>query len=293
MSPRGRRSPRSSAAAHPVDGDPLFRDDVADVEVVEDRTKGSLADQGFLKVRRLVVRTKFRDGTTSAPYPCDILSRVRTDAVALLLYELTGDATPRGGRKARRPARAAKRGLRVLLKTGVRPPVFLRRHLPLTQPDARPYGRLVEMVAGMLEPDDTGRHGVARRAAAEALEEAGVKVPLAAVEALGAESFPSPGVTDEKVHFRAARADLDARRAPEGDGSAMEHGTQVLVLPVEEAIAACRRGDVPDMKTEMALLRLCDLVGYVPSLGCFVDDLPAKVRARFRPLGLPGDAGPR
>ena len=74
-----------------------------DVEVVEDRTKGSLADEGFLKVRRLVVRTKFKDGTASAPYPCDILSRVRTDAVALLLYERTGTAAPRGGRKARRP----------------------------------------------------------------------------------------------------------------------------------------------------------------------------------------------
>ena len=296
MSPRGRRSPPSSAAAGPVDGDPLGGDDVLDVEVVEDRTKGSLADQGFLKVRRLVVRTKFKDGTASAPYPCDILSRVRTDAVALLLYELTGEAAPRGGCKARRPAgaeRPTRRGLRVLLKTGIRPPVFLRRHLPLTQPDARPYGRLVEMVAGMLEPDDTGRHGVARRAAAEALEEAGVKVPLKAVVPLGAESFPSHGVTDEKVHFRAAPADLDARRAPEGDGSAMEHGTQVLVLPVEEAIAACRRGDIPDMKTEMALLRLCDLVGYVPTLGCFVDELPAALRARFRPLGLAGDAGAR
>jgi ADP-ribose pyrophosphatase len=281
VSPRARRAPPPSGRA----ADPLAGDDVLDVEVVEDRTRGSRADEGFLTVRRLVVRTKFRDGTASEPYPCDVLSRVRTDAVALLLYEVTG-AAPRGGRKARR-------GLRVLLKTGVRPPVFLRRHLKLTQPDTRPYGRLVEMVAGMLEPEDTGRHGVARRAAAEALEEAGVEVAVKDVVPLGAESFPSPGVTDEKVHFRAAAADLGARRAPQGDGSAMEHGTQVLVLPVEDAIAACRRGDVPDMKTELALLRLCDLVGYVPSLCAFVDDLPASVRARFRPLGLAGDAGAR
>ena len=47
MSPRGRRSPASSAAARPVHGNPLGGDDVLDVEVVEDRTKGSLADEGF------------------------------------------------------------------------------------------------------------------------------------------------------------------------------------------------------------------------------------------------------
>lgn len=250
-------------------------DDLLDVEVVEDRTAGSRADEGFLRVRRLVVQSVFRDGTRSAPYPCDILSRARTDAVALLLWDERRDGRGR-------------RTLRVLLKTGVRPPVFLRRHLRLTQPDARPWGRLVEMVAGMLEPEDGGPDGVERRAAAEAVEEAGVPVAPADVGPLGAESFPSPGVTDEKVHFRAARADLDARAAPEGDGSAMEHGTTVVVLPVAEAIAACRRGDVPDMKTEVALLRLCDAVGYVPSLDAFVDELPPAVAARFRRLGLPG-----
>lgn len=260
--------------------DLLGGDDVADIEVVADKTKGSLASAGFLKVRRLVVRTRFRDGTASDPYACDIVSRARTDAVALLLYDVPRDA-------------AGRRALRVLLKTGVRPPVFLRRQLKLTQPDARPYGRLVEMVAGMLEPEDTGPDGVARRAAAEAREEAGVDVPVGDVAALGAESFPSPGVTDEKVHFRAAQADLDGPHVPEGDGSAMEHGTQVVVLPVEEAIAACRRGGIPDMKTELALLRLCDLVGYVPALGVFVDELPGDLRARFRPLGLAGDAGAR
>lgn len=260
--------------------DPLGRDDVADVEVVADHTAGSLASAGFLRVRRLVVRTRFADGTASDPYPCDIVSRARTDAVALLLYDVPRDA-------------AGRRTLRVLLKTGVRPPVFLRRHLALTQPDTRRYGRLVEMVAGMLEPDDVGPTGVARRAAAEAREEAGVAVPVHDVVALGAEAFPSPGVTDEKVHFRAARADLDGPHVPAGDGSAMEHGTRVVVLPVDEAIAACRRGDVPDMKTELALLRLCDLVGYVPSLGAFVDELPADLAARFRPLGLADDASPR
>ena len=41
------------------------------------------------------------------------------------------------------------------------------------------------------------------------------------------------------------------------------------------------------MKTEIALLRLADHVGYLPSLGCFVDELPADLRARWRSLGTP------
>jgi ADP-ribose pyrophosphatase len=175
----------------------------------------------------------------------------------------------------------------VLLKTGVRPPVWLRRTLRLTQPDSRTWGVLAEVVAGMLEPADTGASGIERRAAHECLEEAGLAVDERAVRPLGAESFPSPGITDEKVHWRAVEADLGARARPTGDGSPMEEGGAVVVLPLEEAIAACRRGDVPDMKTEIALLRLADAIRYVPGLGRFVDDLPADLRVAWRPLGLP------
>src|SRR5439155_27309036 len=130
----------------------------------------------------------------SRPYPCDVVSRSRTDAVAVVLY----DVRTEGG--TRRPW--------VALKTGLRAPVFLRRHARLVQPDARRFGVLAEIVAGMLEDDDGGVSGVERRATHEAREEAGVELAAKDVEPLGAESFPSPGVTDEKVHFRAARAAL-------------------------------------------------------------------------------------
>jgi ADP-ribose pyrophosphatase len=247
--------------------------DVVELEVVGDHTKSKGSDEGFLRVRRLVLRNVRRDGTRSAPYPCDIVSRARTDAVAIVLYE--------------RGARAdGRREIRVALKVAMRAPVFLRRRLALTQPDARAYDAVAEIVAGMLEPEDGGPAGVARRAVHEAAEEAGVDVPPAAVGGLGAESFPSPGITDEKVHFRAAHVPLDVRRAPSGDGSVMEEGTRVIVLPIREAIAACRRGDIPDMKTEIALLRLSDAIGYLPSLDRFVDELPPDLRARFEPPGL-------
>lgn len=248
--------------------------DVVDLEVVEDRTAGSRADEGFLRVRRLVLRNVRRDGSRSAPYPCDVVSRARTDAVALVIYEVA-DGVVRPGR------------VRVALKVAVRAPVFLRRRLALTQPDARAYDTVAEIVAGMLEPEDAGPDGVARRAVHEGVEEAGLDLPLASVEELGAESFPSPGITDEKVHFRAARARLDVRRAPSGDGSVMEEGTRVVVLTVEEALAACRRGEIPDMKTELALGRLCDAIGYLPALGRFARELPPDLAARYVAPGFP------
>jgi ADP-ribose pyrophosphatase len=247
-------------------------DDVVDLEVVEDRTKGSRADEGFLRVRRLVLRNVRRDGSRSAPYPCDVVSRARTDAVAIVLYDVA-EGPPRPGR------------VRVALKVAVRAPIFLRRRIALTQPDARRYDVIAEIVAGMLEPSDTGTDGIARRAVHEAAEEAGISLRLTDVVPLGGESFPSPGITDEKVHFAAARTPLDGRRAPAGDGSVMEEGTRVVVLPVEEAITACRRGEIPDMKTELALLRLCDSIGYLPGLSRFVHELPGGLGAAVDPLG--------
>jgi len=250
--------------------------DVVDLEIVEDRTQRSRADEGFLRVRRLLLRNVYGDGGRSEPYPCDIVSRIRTDAVAVVVYELGS-----GG-----AAGAGRRTVRVALKTGFRAPLFFRRRQALTQPDARLYGAIAEIVAGMLEPEDVGPDGVDRRAVHECLEESGIATTPGRMEPLGAESFPSPGVADEKVHFRACEARLDERGAPQGDGSAMEEGGGVVVSTVQEAIAACRTGDIPDMKTEIALLRLCDRIGYLPGLGCFVDELPADLAARWRPLGI-------
>ncbi len=247
---------------------------VADVRVVSDRTATTGSDEGFLKVRRLTLENVYGDGRVSRPYACDVVSRRQTDAVAVVLYE-----TSRSGPRARREVRVA-------LKTGLRAPVFLRRRLPLVQPDSRPWGVIAEIVAGLLESDDGGAGGVERRAAREIAEEAGLDVPPEAVRPLGAESFPSPGITDEKVHFRAAQAPLRGPLAPVGDGSVMEEGGGVALLSLRDAIAMCRSGEIPDMKTEIALLRLADAVGYVPALDLFVEDLPPDLRARYTPPGL-------
>ncbi len=239
--------------------------DVVDIEVVEDRTADSTCDEGFLRVRRLTLRTHYDDGSVSDPYPCDMVSRANVDAVAVVIYQIYQDDD-------------ARKTVHVALRSGIRPPVTLRKHDELVQPDERTYYLIHEIVAGLIEDEDVGPDGIERRAAAECLEEAGYEVAPAEIQPLGAPLFASPGASNEKFFLRAVETDLHHRREPTGDGSVMEEAGAVSIMPLDEAIAACRSGEIPDSKTEIALLRLCDKIGYLPQLGCFADDVQYRQR---------------
>lgn len=239
------------------------------IEVLEDRTAESRCDEGFLKLSRLRVRNLYDDGSRSEDYPCDVVSRPGSDAVVAVLYELE------------RPQ------IRVLLREGVRPPIYLRRNKRFVHPDPREYLSLAEVVAGIVEAGDAaGPEGMRRRAAAEALEEAGCRVPEERFGVIGGETFASPGTSDEKVYYTAGPISLADRETPPGDGTVMEQHAELRVLDLGVAIEACRRGDIPDMKTEIALLRLADHLGYLPQLDCFADELPSELGRRYRRLGV-------
>jgi ADP-ribose pyrophosphatase len=248
--------------------------DVIDIEVAEDRTERSTCQGGFLKLRRLMLRNVYADGTRSAPYACDVMSRTQVDAVAVVLYEIDG---------ARR--------VKVMLKEGFRPPVVLRRDKAIEHREPRPLMKILEIAAGVLEAKDAGPDGIESRAADEAHEECGMAVDPAQVVRLGEPSFPSPGVTDERVHFRAVPVDVTAAGRAHGDGSPMEHGTAAVVLDLEDAISMCRGGAIPDMKTEIALLRLADAIAWIPQLRCFRDELPPELAVRWTSCGLPEREG--
>ena len=211
------------------------------IEVVGDRTDDLGPDEGFLRYRRLTVRNRYADGSTSESYPCDVVSRLRVDAVAVVLYDIDAAGT-----------------VRVALKEGVRPPVYLRREKDIPHGDTGEHLLVAEIPAGMLEPEDDGPDGIEKRAALECMEEAGADVAPSDVAPLGAPMFASPGMADEMVHYRVARTDLDALVKPTGDGSVMEEAGGVIILPLDEAIARCRDGRIPDAKTELALVRLRD-----------------------------------
>lgn len=240
------------------------------IEIVEDLTAASRCDEGFLRLRRLRLRNHYQDGTRSAVYPCDVLSRPGSDAVVAVLYEIDG---------ARR--------VRVLLRDAPRAPVYLRHAKRFVHPDPRVYLSLMELVAGMVEESDgSGDAGLCRRAELEAREEAGVNVRAGEFHLLGGESFASPGTGDEKLRFCCAQTALASASAGGGDGSVMEEGASLVALELGEAIEACRSGAIPDMKTEIGLLRLADHLGYLPQLGCFVDELPPALAARHTRLGV-------
>lgn len=243
------------------------------IEVLADRTDESRCDEGFLRIARLLVRNRYDDGSFSDPYPCDVMTRRGSDAVVAVLYEIDSD-----GR------------VQVLLRESPRIPVYLRKDRSFVHPDAREYLTIHEVVAGMVEQGDgPGLPGLRRRAVAEAREEAGLELEPDAFDQLGGETFASPGTTDEKLYFVAGGVSLEARpdgSGASGDGSVMEEWCKLHRFELGAALSACRKGAIPDMKTELALLRLADHLGWIPQLGCFVHELPEELRATYDSLGV-------
>lgn len=201
-----------------------------------------LGGGGFLEVRRVRLRNRRADGSLSAEYISDSIARRAQDAVVVAIY-------------ARTPA-----GISVLVRDGLRPAlVFGRDPARAPLPEAPPALFLTELVAGVLEPEDRGEAGLRSRAAAEVLEEAGLVVAVEAIELLGAHGlYPSPGSMVEKFYFAAVEVDPAAQQALPGDGSPMEEGATTRWLGLADAIAACVRGEISDLKTELGLRRLRD-----------------------------------
>ena len=249
---------------------------VRSIAVIDDYTDRSTCTEGFLRLKRFILQNTYTDGTTSPHYRCDVLSRRSVDAVAVVLWSRdpeTGD-------------------ILVHYREGTRPPVWLRRlkQDELPYPDPAPFDVIGEIVAGVLEDEDDGPAGVARRGAIEAKEEAGYDVDPAVVEHLGQGGlFPTPGVTDEKIYLVAVEVDPATRGQAHGDGSVLEEGTRMVTRELREAIALCRQGVIPDAKSELGLLRLADHLGYIPQLGLFVHELPEDLQGRLHALGTAGE----
>ena len=214
---------------------------IEQVEIL-DRELASRPDC-FLKLETLRVRNRYADGTTSREYPCDVVVAPGIDAVAVVLFYREGERVLVGVIECTRPA------------------VALRRELPLVQPDAGVRATVTEAVAGRLEAGDAGEGGIDRRAAIEAGEEAGYAVDAAAAIRLGGGVFSSPGLSPEKIHFRAFEVDPARREAARGDGSPMEALAGVRFIELAEAIRLCTQGLIEDPKAEIGFRRLAAHLG--------------------------------
>jgi len=213
--------------------------DVIELVVDSDERVGG---GGFLEIRRLRLRNRRADGTLSAQYLCDSIARpYGQDAVIVAVFARTAT------------------GISVLLRDGLRPPLhFGRRPERAPLPEGPPALYLTELVAGIIEAGDHGEAGIRVRAAHEVHEEGGFVVAPEAIVLLGAGMYPSPGAMVEKFYFAAVEVDPATQEPLAGDGSPMEEGARTRWLTIEEAIAACVRGEITDLKTEAGLRRLRD-----------------------------------
>ena len=110
-------------------------------------------------------------------------------------------------------------------------------------------GWLIEIVAGVL---DKGRDAVAV-AHSELIEETGYQV--SELQFL-CRCYLSPGASTEQIHIYLAYLH-QAERVGQGGGLQSEHeDIQLLHLPLREALAMIRRGEILDAKTIMALQQL-------------------------------------
>jgi 8-oxo-dGTP pyrophosphatase MutT (NUDIX family) len=186
---------------------------------------------GFLVLRRmqLVVVEQGASGkqARSAPFTYDSIDRRAIDASVMVAHHVEG------GRAC------------VWLRSSLRPPLALR---PV---DPRPPA-LWELPAGLIEIGESPRAAAAR----ELEEELGFTVPETALSELGPPAHPAPAFIGELHHFFRVEVDPKTRKEPAGDGSAIEAGARIVSVPLDDALEACRTGEIHDEKTELALHRL-------------------------------------
>lgn len=198
-----------------------------ELELLEDRSPEQ--EPGFLRLRRRVLRSRYADGTLSAPYTYDSVDRRATDAVVIALHSEG----------------------RVVIRSSLRPPVAFRTELAVPElGDLSPV--LWELPAGLVEADESGEDGLRACAARETLEETGFVVAPERFRPLGRPVYLSPGVIAERLYYFAAEVDEAERGVPAEDGSPVEARAEIRLVPFQEAL----EGPIGDAKSEVGIARL-------------------------------------
>lgn len=207
------------------------------LEVVTD----ARVEDGWLKLARRMLRNHYTDGTASIDYLADTAYRVGLDAVAVLVWRRQAD-----GRRE------------VLLRQNLRPGVELRAQLSPPLPDPHHTLPLLwELACGIPEADEQTPERFAACGARELHEEMGLEIPPETLRPLGAATYPSGGILAEMVHFFSV--EVAAHTTPglrAGDGTPFEEVGALRWWTLDDALAACQRGELADAKTELALWRL-------------------------------------
>jgi 8-oxo-dGTP pyrophosphatase MutT (NUDIX family) len=202
------------------------------------------AERPFVWVRGVELANEYADGSVSKPYPYYLAERTLLDAVCLALW------------------RRGPEGFEMVVRSQLRPPLAFR-HLYDVPLAADGTGAVQwEVPAGLVELGERGLSGLCERAAAEALEEVGVRLPAERFAPLGPASSLSPGLIAEKLHFvHAEIVASDEHGAASGDGHPVEEQAVSVFVPLKDAVRAVDMGIIHDVKTEVAIRRLCALLG--------------------------------
>lgn len=216
------------------------------IEIVSDLSDAMRSDEGFIRVRRLVLKNHYEGGAQSREYRYDCTERDAMDAVGIVLF-----AAPE---KPGAPHR-------ICLRSSIRPPLALRPTYSLPLKETTPDPTLFEIPAGLVESDEEGEEGLRGCAARETDEEVGLTVAPEAFQPLGPALFLSPGLVAEKLHFFVAEVDPANMGKATQDGSPVEERAKIAFVPLDEALAACRDGRIQDIKTEVGIRRLIDRLG--------------------------------
>jgi ADP-ribose pyrophosphatase len=208
-----------------------------DVKLVADHSPHRAWDEGFLQIRRVTLQNEYANGEMSREYSYDYVERNALDAVAIVLESGEGQ---------------------ICLRTAIRPPLLFRKQEQVPILDPEPSAIAWEVPAGLIEPAEKGESGIQQCAARETLEEVGLVVPAKRFAKLGAAVALSAGVIGEKIYFLHARVQPSDAGAPTEDGSPLEERAEVRWVSIEAALAAIERGEIVDIKTEVAIRRLAD-----------------------------------
>jgi ADP-ribose pyrophosphatase len=212
------------------------------LELLQESLEAAAGEHAFLHLRRQLFRAHFPDGTTSEPFWYDSVDRTRLDAVVIAAH-YRDDHNHR----------------MVFLRSALRPPIVLRPADLARLPDENPLATLWELPAGLVEVEERSPEGLRSCAARELYEEVGLRIDPNRLHELGQPVFPAPGMIGERQFFFHVEVDPARRVTPPEDGSVLERGAIIAVLPLLEAIARSRSGEIADAKTELALRRLAEL----------------------------------
>jgi nudix-type nucleoside diphosphatase (YffH/AdpP family) len=179
----------------------------------------------LFRVTRARLQYRRFDGSMSDPITR--ISFERGDSVGVLLYDPHADD--------------------VILVRQFRYPVYTTLDPDAREGEGVQQAWLLEVVAGVI---DEGRT-VTEVANKELLEEAGYTIhgTLQRIATV----YVSPGGTSERVHLFWGQVDRQERTGSGGGVAAEGENTQVVVLPLGEAMDMVTRGEIQDAKTILAL----------------------------------------